>query len=130
VVLKLKLGGRVRPGPRGFPLLTRRTTFAEPQDDGALLARAARALLAAERRLPPVRLVGVGVTQLVPAQRGQLALFESRARARSRRLNRALDELAERFGERAVVRGGAAAPERAGLSLQRKRGVDPEPAPP
>jgi DNA polymerase-4 len=127
VVLKLKLGGRVRPGPRGFPLLTRRTTFAEPQDDGALLARAARALLAAERKLPPVRLVGVGVTQLVPAQRGQLALFEPRGSARSKRLNRALDQLAERFGERAVVRGGAAAPARAGLSLQRKRGVDPEP---
>jgi DNA polymerase-4 len=127
VVLKLKLAGRVRPGPRGFPLLTRRATFAEPIDDGALLAGAARGLLAAERELPPVRLVGVGVTQLVPAEGGQLPLFAPRGAARRTRLNRALDQLAERFGSRAVVRGGAAAPARAGLSLQRKRGVDPEP---
>jgi DNA polymerase-4 len=126
VVLKLKLGRRVRAGPRGFPLLTRRRTLAEPLDDGALLAAEARALLAAEAPLPPVRLLGVGVTQLVPAEGGQLALFESRASGRRRRLNRALDQLAERFGSRAVVRGGAAAPARAGLSLQRKRGAGPE----
>jgi DNA polymerase-4 len=129
VVLKLKLGGRVRPGPRGFPLLTRRTTLAEPVDDGALIAAAARALLVAERPLPPVRLLGVGATGLVPAQGGQLALFEARGSARRRRLNRALDELADRFGSRAVVRGATPAPARAGLSLQRKRGADPEPGP-
>jgi len=122
VVLKLKLGGRVRAGPRGFPLLTRRTTLAEATDDGGALARAARGLLARERRLPPVRLLGVGATNLLPAEEGQLPLFEAPAAARSTRLNRALDELSERFGSRAVVRGAAAAPVRAGLSLQRKRG--------
>jgi DNA polymerase-4 len=126
VVLKLKLGGRVREGPRGFRLLTRRVTLGEPTDDGAALSRAARELLAREERLPPVRLVGVGATSLVPAARGQLALFDAPGVARGRRLNRALDQLAERFGARAVVRGAAAAPERAGLSLQRKRGEDEE----
>jgi DNA polymerase-4 len=122
VVLKLKLGGRVRAGPRGFPLLTRRATLAEATDDGVLLARAARELLARERGLPPVRLLGVGTTNLLAAEGGQLPLFEAPAAARRTRLNRALDELSERFGSRAVVRGAAATPGRAGLSLQRKRG--------
>jgi DNA polymerase-4 len=126
VVLKLKLGGRVREGPRGYPLLTRRVTLGEPTDDGAVLTRAARELLARERRLPPVRLLGVGATNLVPAARGQLALFDAPGAARGRRLNRALDQLAERFGAGAVLRGAVGTPERAGLSLQRKRGVDEE----
>ena len=127
VVLKLKLGGRVRSGPRGFPLLTRRATLVEPTDDGAVLARTARALLAGERRLPPVRLLGVGTTNLLAAESGQLPLFEAPAAARRTRLNRALDELSERFGSRAVVRGAVATPDRAGLSLQIKRG-EPEDA--
>jgi DNA polymerase-4 len=124
VVLKLKLGGRIREGPRGFRLLTRRATLGEATDDGAVLYRTARALLARERGLPPVRLVGVAATNLVPSARGQLALFDAPGAARGRRLNRALDQLAERFGARAVMRGAAATPERAGLSLQRKRGED------
>jgi DNA polymerase-4 len=123
VVLKLKLAGRVREGPRGFPLLTRRTTLAEPSDDGAVLEAAARALLRAERLREPVRLLGVGVTGLVPAARGQLGLFDA-GRARRERLNRALDALAERYGTRAVVRGAAATPARAGLTLQHKHGEE------
>ena len=123
LVLKLKLGGRVREGPRGFPLLTRRATFGEPTDDGTELSRAACELLARERALPPVRLVGVGATNLVASEAGQLALFEPARAARRVRLNRALDALADRFGSRAVLRGGVAAPERAALSLQRKIGV-------
>jgi DNA polymerase IV len=126
LVLKLKLGGRVREGPRGFPLLTRRATFGEPTDDGTALSRAACDLLARERALPPVRLVGVGATNLVAAEAGQLALFEPAPAARRARLNRALDTLADRFGSRAVLRGAVATPERAGLSLQRKRGVSEE----
>src|SRR5690606_19087034 len=100
VVLKVKLARRRAPGPRGYPVLTRRTTLPEPSDDGGALARAASALL--ERTPPvPVRLVGVGATNLVAAAQEQLALFEgAAARARARRLNRALDEIAERFGAR------------------------------
>ena len=124
VVLKLKLGGRVRAGPRGFPLLTRRATLAEATDDGVVLARTARELLARERGLPPVRLLGVGTTNLLAAEEGQLALFEAPATARRTRLNRVLDELNERFGSRAVVRGAVATPDRAGLSLQIKRGEE------
>ena len=123
VVLKLKLGRRRLRGPRGYPLLTRRTTLASPTDDGDEIARTARELLARAKLREPVRLLGVGVTNLRPGTDAQLSLFEARGpRARRRHLNRALDEIADRFGSRAVVRGGLASPDRAGLSMQIKRG--------
>jgi DNA polymerase-4 len=126
VVLKVKHAARRGPGPRGFAILTRRTTLAEPSDDGALFAREAVRLLA---RLPhdPVRLVGVGATGLESASNSQLGLFEpSGPRRRAARLNRALDEIVTRFGSRAVVRAGQEQAVRAGLSLQRKRGEEEE----
>ena len=126
VVLKLKLARRVAPGPRGYPLLTRRTTLREPTDDGALLARTATELLARAALREPVRLLGVGVTQLISADTGQLALFAAPLDTRRERLNRALDAIAERFGSGAIVRGEARHAARAGLSLQHKRGADPE----
>ena len=130
VVLKVKLAARRRRsapgdwrgGPRLYPILTRRVTLAEPTDDGARLGREARRLL--ERMPPdPIRLVGVGATNLVDVAASQPSLFEpARERRRSVRLNRALDEIALRFGSRAVVRAGQEEGTRAGLSLQRKRG--------
>jgi nucleotidyltransferase/DNA polymerase involved in DNA repair len=126
VVLKLKLGRRVAPGPRGFPLLTRRTTLPEPCDDGPSLARAACRLLDRAAPLEPVRLLGVGATGIAPRD-AQPALFAApRAAQRRERLNRALDQIAERFGEDAVVRGEPEHTERAGLSLQIKRGARSE----
>jgi DNA polymerase-4 len=126
VVLKLKLARRRAPGPRGYPLITRRTTFAEPTDDGEALARAAFDLLARADLREPVRLLGVGATNLVGRAGEQLPLFAAREGAERRsRLNRALDELARRFGTGAVVRGGPADTERAGLSQQIKRGDEP-----
>jgi DNA polymerase-4 len=122
VMLKVKLGARRAPGARGYPILTRRATFAEPTDDGVALGREARRLL---DRMPPdpIRLVGVAATNLVDVTAPQLGLFEPpRERQRSVKLNRALDELTQRFGSRAVVRAGQQAATRAGLSLQRKRG--------
>jgi len=122
VVLKMKLGARTAPGPRGYPILTRRATLAEPTDDGVVLGREARRLL---DRMPPdpIRLVGVGAINLVDLAASQLGLFEAAPeRQRSVKLNRALDELTQRFGSRAVVRAGQEEAKRAGLSLQRKRG--------
>jgi DNA polymerase-4 len=120
VVLKLKLARRRAPGPRGYPVITRRTTLAEPTDDGEALARAAFDLLARADLREPVRLLGVGATNLVGRAGEQLPLFAAReGAARRSRLNRALDELARRFGAEAVVRGGPADTERAG-----KRGGD------
>jgi DNA polymerase-4 len=123
VMLKLKLGRRRAAGPRGFPVLTRRETLADATDDGAAIAAVARRLLARAGLREPVRLLGVGATGLVPAEGAQLALFAPPdGAARRERLNRALDRLRERFGPGAVVQGTAGEVERAGLSLQRKRG--------
>jgi hypothetical protein len=135
-MLKVKLGARRKPavsegwrgGARRYPVLTRRVTLAEPTDDGVAIGREARRLL---DRMPPdpIRLVGVGATHLVDVAASQLGLFEApRERQRSVKLNRALDEIALRFGSRAVVRAGQEEAKRAGLSLQRKRGErDDEP---
>ena len=124
VVLKLKLARRVSRGPRGYPLLTRRLTLAEPSDDGEVLAETARRLLRRAGLREPVRLLGVGVTN-ISGKKGQIGLFEDVGeRARRKRLNRALDDLADRFGSRAVVRGGQAVVVRAGLSMQIKRGEE------
>jgi len=130
VVLKLKLGRRRAPGPRGYPLRTRRVTLSEATDDGAVIAAAARALLDAEAPGEPVRLLGVGVTGIVPATEEQLALFGEQARReRRRRLNRALDEIGDRFGRSAVRRASEGSTERASLSHQIKRGEGGEPEP-
>ena len=123
IVLKLKLGRRRSAGPRGYPILTRRETLASATDDGAVIAEVARRLLARAAPSEPVRLLGVGATSLVPAVDPQLSLFgPPDTLVRRDRLNRALDTLRERFGPEAVVRGTARDVDRAGLSLQRKRG--------
>ncbi len=123
VVVKLKLGRRRAPGPRGFPLLTRRETLPEPTDDGDRMARVAWSLLDRASLSEPVRLVGVGATNLVGSEESQLSLFAPpEALRRRRQLNRALDEIRDRFGSDAVQRATQARVERAGLSDQIKRG--------
>ncbi|MEN8181232.1 MAG: DNA polymerase IV [Myxococcota bacterium] len=127
VVLKLKLARRMAPGPRGFPLLTRRATLPDPTDDGETLAAVARTLLERWGLPEPVRLLGVGVTNLQRTTPRQLSLFGAGSgRTPRERLNRALDEIVRRFGRGAVVRAAEAPLERAGLSFQIKRGEDPE----
>ncbi len=129
VVLKLKLARRTSSGPRGYPLLTRRVTLDAPTDDGAEISRAAAAQLARAALTQPVRLLGVGVTNLKPAgpaSAQQIDLFAPIGQLEQRsNLNRALDEIRDRFGGNAVTRGGADAP-RAGLSFQIKRGTNEE----
>jgi DNA polymerase-4 len=125
VVLKLKMARRTKPGARGYPLISRRVTLPEATDDGATISRTAIELLIRADLKQPVRLLGVGVTNIVAEEPGQLPLFEPAERvARRTRLNRALDEISNRFGTDAVVRGTRKTAERAGLSLQIKRGED------
>jgi DNA polymerase-4 len=126
VLLKLKLARRVASGPRGYPLLSRRETLRDPTDDGGELARVATALLDRAALTEPVRLLGVGATGLELAERAQLGLFPRPEHERRRtQLNRALDQIADRFGHTAVVRGDPRHAERAGLSFQIKRGEEP-----
>jgi DNA polymerase-4 len=123
IVLKLKLGRRRAPGPRGFALLTRRETLVHETDDGEQIARVARALLARTELPEAVRLLGVGVTNLASTRRQQLGLFPPAQREERRtRLNQAVDALAARFGPGTVTRACVTDVARAGLSHQIKRG--------
>ncbi len=128
VVLKLRMARRRAPGSRGYPLLTRRCTLPEACDDGPTLAREARRLLERFGLREAVRLLGVGVTNLESGRDSQLDLFGASAEVEQRgRINKALDDITERFGSRAIVRGGPDAVRRAGLSMQIKRGETREP---
>ena len=125
VVLKLKLARRRAPGPRGHPLLSRRRTLPRATDDGAVLSETATELLDEAALAEPVRLLGVGAMGLVSAEADQLALFGTPdAEQRRSRLNRAVDEIQDRFGGGAIARGGVEQAERAGLSMQWKRGEE------
>jgi DNA polymerase-4 len=98
-------------------------TLPEATDDGETLSKAAIDLLARSGLNAPVRLLGVGVANIVPQSAGQLSLFEPSERcARRDRLNRALDEISNRFGRKAVTRGTPDHAERTSPTLQIKRG--------
>jgi DNA polymerase-4 len=133
VVLKWRLGRRTREGPRGYPARSRQLTLTEPTDDGGVIAQVARSLLT-DALAEPVRLIGVGVSGLIDAEAtgSQLRLFEeesiapsaqsSRATPTRRKLNEALDVLADRFGDGVVRRASQAEARHATLSGQWKKG--------
>ena len=130
IVLKWRIGRRVRDGPRGYPARTRQITLAEPTDDGEIVARSARALLT-DALVEPIRLLGVGVSGLVEeaGRSTQLTLFDQEeegkaavAPPRRRKLNRALDQLADRFGDDVVKRASQAEARHATMSGQWKKG--------
>lgn len=87
-----------------FRTVTRSRT-AEPTQDGLEIYRRAAALLERERVAEPVRLIGVSASALGAPGTGQLSLL-GRDVPRRERLARALDTLADRFGE-GVVRPAA-----------------------
>jgi DNA polymerase-4 len=130
VVLKWRLGRRTKEGPRGYPSRSRQLTLSEPTDDGEVISQVARALLA-DALAEPVRLLGVGVSGLVESEgtASQLALFDSapdaksiQAPPRKRDLNKALDRLADRFGDDVVRRASQGEARHATLSGQWKKG--------
>ena len=130
VVLKWRLGRRVREGPRGYPARSRQLTLTEPTDDGGVIAQVARSLLT-DALAEPVRLIGVGVSGMVDSESagGQLALFEdqqslgpAQATPSRRKLNAALDVLADRFGDGVIRRASQAEARHATLSAQWKKG--------
>ncbi|MDD3992639.1 MAG: DNA polymerase IV [Desulfobacterales bacterium] len=101
VVLKLKHDD--------FRQLTRSRTLEAPTQSAHTLFGAAAALLDAYRLRQPVRLVGVGAANLVPANRPvQTALFPTGRGADGawEKVERALDAIEARFGPRAVRRAG------------------------
>ena len=109
VTLKLKLA---RPlGEGRYPLVTRSSSFDDATDDGARISRLAIELIAKVKEKERVRLAGVQVHNLERAEAKQFGLFDaaSGSEAKRARLNRALDTLAQRFGDEAVTRGMARA---------------------
>jgi DNA polymerase-4 len=84
-----------------FSALTRRVTLDEGTDDGQAIYREACGLLARLPESKAVRLTGVSAQGLV-AQAAQLGLFEKAPEEKTRKLNRALDEIAQKFGARVI----------------------------
>lgn len=130
VVLKWRLGRRRKEGPRGYPARTRQLTLTEPTDDGEVVFQVARSLLT-DAMAEPVRLLGVGVSGLVDkgGRASQLSLFDTGSDPKSiqapplkRKLNEALDALANRFGDDVVRRASQGEAHHATLSAQWKKG--------
>ena len=97
-----------------------RLKIGDPTQDGLTVYREASALLDRVVLRQPVRLIGLSVAGLGPAGEGQLALLGPDA-VRRERLARALDRLAERFGEASV---------RPATTLSRGEGFRRGPKPP
>jgi DNA polymerase-4 len=97
VSLKLRFGD--------FQTISRSATLPAPTDATAELWAAARDLF---DRWPvqPVRLIGVTAERLSADGAGQLDLFADPARERQRRLDAVADQINQRFGTRAIRRGG------------------------
>lgn len=112
VTLKLRHGD--------FRTVTRSRTLEAPTDlDGELLA-AARGLFQpafaeARRRGQGIRLIGLGTTNLQPADPPDL--FESRERQQARKVTRAVDRVREKFGFDALQRG---------IATPRHKGKNPD----
>ena len=105
VTLKLKLA---RPLGQGrFPLVTRSSSLEHATDDGAEIRKVAIELIAKVKEKDRIRLAGVQVHNLGRAEAKQYGLFDAAAGSDAKRakLNRALDSLAQRFGDEAVTRG-------------------------
>jgi len=93
-----------------FRTVTRARTLVAPSAETGVLWRAARALMEAQLRREPgaLRLIGMGLGALAGGSRGQGDLFEgAQGRGRGAALDRVADDIARRFGDGAVRRGGS-----------------------
>ena len=91
---------------RDFETYTRQKSFSPPTQETRLVVQVATELLNRwldEQPRAAVRLLGVGVGDLAPAQ--QLDLFTTRESAESGRLDETLDRIRGRYGTETVKRG-------------------------
>jgi DNA polymerase IV len=94
VTLKLKTAD--------FRLRTRAQSFGHPTQFAAIIFACGRELLARETNGTKYRLIGIGVSALMPAAPGDIADLIDR---RSADVELAIDQLRARFGDEAVVKG-------------------------
>ena len=89
-----------------FTTITRSTTLDRPISLTDELWRAAERIFSAwaAKQRRPLRLIGVTASQLAPADEQQLSLFNTEERERMAALDRAVDDIADRFGEGAIRR--------------------------
>ena len=89
-----------------FRLITRSHSVDPPTDSTKVIADTALELLTREKRTQRVRLIGVGVSCFEQGT-GQLPLFAKGTpeEERRRRLDQAMDEVADRFGKGSLRRG-------------------------
>jgi DNA polymerase-4 len=128
VTIKIKLARRRRvresrlggePPEPVYPLSTRATTLHAPTNDGAVIRRAAHSLWDAAGVREPVRLLGVSLSALRAPAAQQLDLFERPAN--TARLAPVLDEIRDRFGDRAISHA-ISAPDKVTPSLHKRPG--------
>lgn len=95
-----------------FSTLTRAQTLAQPTDITDDIRRAVLTLFEQRlpRPLPPVRLLGVGVSGFEAVPGRQADLFAAAGRERQSRIDAVMDQVAERYGRGSIVRGGRPAP--------------------
>ncbi|AJE45171.1 DNA polymerase IV [Celeribacter indicus] len=88
--------------------LTRRLTLPEPTNTADRIYRTARGLLDHAVEEGPFRLIGVGISDLVPADQADLSpdLLDPGAIRRAR-AEQASDEIRKRFGKDAIIKGRA-----------------------
>ncbi|QYK42086.1 MAG: DNA polymerase IV [Paracoccaceae bacterium] len=91
-----------------FRLVTRRTTLSDPTQTADRMWRTAQALFDAAAPAGPLRLIGVGLSDLCPEGQAAAAgdLLDTGARAREG-AERATDAIRARFGKDAIVKGRA-----------------------
>ncbi|MBD3160550.1 MAG: hypothetical protein GF346_00385 [Candidatus Eisenbacteria bacterium] len=87
-----------------FRTITRRRKLAAPESLADPILRTAVELLDANWDRRPVRLIGVGVTGIVPDRPTDSLFPEPEPQRRGRSLARTIDRIQDRFGSRKVVR--------------------------
>jgi DNA polymerase-4 len=93
-----------------FETITRSTTLDAQTDETRVIHDAARALFDTwARAYRPVRLIGIGVSQLTdaPAEPGLFDQTDHTAANKSRAVDRVSDAIADRFGKDAIARASA-----------------------
>jgi len=86
-----------------FKQITRSLTLHQATDDQKILYETACGLLEKTKAgSNPIRLLGISVSHFDETPAAQLGLFEDKTPGRQRELNRALDDIAARYGRMAV----------------------------